>query len=250
MHSTATNFAIHNALTSHCGNKISLTKSGSCALYTTTTTIAIIQSVHVSGMGAKNILELGWSDGGKSLFPGVWLRGWAGEAGKRGRVKKKGVRFGDGEGWEADGLEVPGFKWGDLNGEGVRMKVYDALLMDSGPGIVRISDAPGFEGGNGSENESLVTKVMKEIFGSTFEAPQNSTNETTDLHDPFKSPSENEVQLPHTSSSQHLYPPASRPAPHSRPKAPTPLYPVPPSSPPLKKNLLTSSPISLPSPSQ
>ncbi|KAF7933599.1 uncharacterized protein EAE98_003308 [Botrytis deweyae] len=117
------------------------------------------------------------------------------------------------------------------------MRVYDALLMDSRPGIVRISDIPEFEGANGSENKILVARVIKEIFGSTFAAPPNSTNETTDLHDPYKTPSEIEVQLPHAFASQHLLPPpppppAFRPAPHSRPKAPTSSYPVPPSSSP------------------
>jgi trimethyllysine dioxygenase len=183
-----------------------------------------IQWIRTTSNNTTADLEIFWTDGQISSLPVAWLRVYAPLVAKQhGQIVK--TKKNEQSAWLAHNVDIPKFSYLDIFPKhttpeklnAIREKIYHVLLKDANVGIIKIVDLPppNVESERAKKN-TLVTKVLKQLFQSVFYHPVRGTDMTFNIasHHPDDSkrgrslPNYNtdEVLLPHTDHSHYEHP--------------------------------------------
>ena len=165
-------------------------------------------------------LAVTWGNGEVTEFPTPWLRIFAPLVARRHQEQQSK----NPSGWLVSDLELPEYSYaaicspGDPEGAlSTKFSVFDSLLSESASGIIKITDVPppDIEAERSKEN-TLVTRVLKELFGSVFVHPRRGADRTFNVashHSTDKARGNalpnydiNEVLLPHIDHAHYTHP--------------------------------------------
>lgn len=185
---------------------------------------AQIQRIGLAGTGAKSAVDITWKDGSTTSFPAIWLRVLAPIVAKSNHVPAMVGQYSP-TGWLANELSIPEVSYSDLFPESASLKdlnaskerVLDAVLQDTTAGIVKVVGlpAPDFESERNKEN-TIVTKVLKQLFGSVFFHPIRGADKTFNVASHHKEDMKrgaglpnynpNKILLPHADHAHYIHP--------------------------------------------
>jgi trimethyllysine dioxygenase len=176
--------------------------------------VAYIQGARIFGSGIKTTLDVSWDDRGSSRFPAVWLRLLAPLVAKcpqptalNGPTIPKG--------WLANTLAIPEISYQNISGEhlsneeflATKAWILDTLLLDSAPGIIKITDLPEVDVySESSQKNNLVTQILKRLFGSVFQHSMRGPDETFKIASHYHESAKRAVELPNYDTSEILLP--------------------------------------------
>jgi alpha-ketoglutarate-dependent taurine dioxygenase len=176
--------------------------------------VAYIQGASICGSGIKTTLAITWDDGQISPFPAVWLRLLAPlvathpqATALNGPIIPKG--------WRANTLVIPEISYQkisrpDLSNEeflATKTWIFDTLLLDSAPGIIKITDLPDVDVySESSQKNNLLTQILKRLFGSVFQHSMRGPDETFKIASHYHESAKRAVELPNYDTSGILLP--------------------------------------------
>jgi trimethyllysine dioxygenase len=183
-----------------------------------------IESIRTTANSMTADLEICWTDKEVSLLPVAWLRVCAPLVAKQ-HGRAVGTTESEQSAWMAHNVDIPKFSYLDIfpkhatpdRLDAIKEKIYNVLLQDSKVGIIKVVDLPppNLESERAKKN-TLVTKVLKQLFQSVFFHPIRGTDMTFNIasHHPDDSrrgrslPNYNtdQVLLPHTDHSHYEHP--------------------------------------------
>jgi trimethyllysine dioxygenase len=178
--------------------------------------VPIAQTLRTSltGTGAQSVVNMTWNDGSTSSFPAIWLRAMAPLVAKRSDLGAA-TRPDSPAGWLANMLVIPEVSYSDLFPQNAvpqvlnaaKERVLDAVLQDSTVGIVKVVGlpAPDFESERNKEN-TIVTKVLKQLFGSVFFHPVRGADKTFNVASHHEVDMKRGAGLPNYNPNQLLLP--------------------------------------------
>ena len=185
---------------------------------------AMIREISVSGQGSKSNLHITWEDGARSQFPVVWLRVFAPVVAKHLSAAPE-----DNEptmdGWLPHTLTIPEVSYASLfpglstheAADATILQIFHDLLHKSAAGIIKVCDlpTPNVEAERGKK-DTIVTQVLKQIFGSVFVHPIRGTDRTFNVASHHQEDSKrglglsnydtNQVLLPHVDHAHYIHP--------------------------------------------
>jgi trimethyllysine dioxygenase len=185
---------------------------------------AFIQNTNLAGTGVHSILEITWNDGTTTSFPVIWLRVLAPLVGKADRPQVTASPRLPGK-WQANTFSIPEFPYTDMFPENPTPEAFnaslerilDTLLQDSGVGIVKIVNLPPTDLKSERDKENtLVTKILKQLFGGVFFHPRRGVDKTFNVASHHQEDKKrgielpnyntNKVLLPHTDHAHYIHP--------------------------------------------
>ncbi|CAF9921090.1 MAG: hypothetical protein ALECFALPRED_001711 [Alectoria fallacina] len=189
-------------------------RNATTAVCQQSTTTVHVETVQMSGHGAKTTLDVTWDDGLSSKFPIPWLQVMAPLVAARTDSPQPATKQAVPKGWTVDALKIPEISYSDLFREGLEkeqldatiLSILDRILSSSAPGIVKIIDlpSPNIEDERNHKN-NLNTLVLKRLFGSVFIHPIRGSDQTFNVsshaHD-----STRKIGLPNYDTTQILLP--------------------------------------------
>lgn len=176
--------------------------------------VACIQGASIFGSGIKTTLEVTWGDGESSRFPAVWLRLLAPLVAKNPQpttLNEPTIP----KGWLANTLVIPEISYQKISGEHLSSQeflatkawILDTLLLDSAPGIIKITDLPEVDVySESSQKNNLVTHILKCLFGSVFQHSMRGPDETFKIASHYHESAKRAVELPNYDTSEILLP--------------------------------------------
>ena len=162
----------------------------------------------------KAEIILTWIDGSVSSYPASWLRIMGSLVGSRsGESSPPLLSTWQSRGWLTDSLKIPSFDYEAIFADTTQMceataeTIMDELLMAPSTGIVQITGlpAPNIESERDKTN-TLVTQVLKKIFGAVFQHPRRSGEKTFNVASHHEEDSKRAAGLPNYDTSQILLP--------------------------------------------
>ena len=174
--------------------------------------VARILEAHVSPDKVRPTLEICWQDGSVSAFPSAWLRVMAPVVAKPYGPDPSPPSL-ESRGWLADTLEIPTFDYKDIfaptpkESEKTAIRIMDEILMVPNTGIIKITGlpAPSIESER-DKTDTLVTRVLKKIFGSVFVHPRRGGDKAFNVASHHEEDSKRAANLPNYDTSQVLLP--------------------------------------------
>ena len=170
-----------------------------------------IEATGVASEGDKATLNITWNTGEISRFPIPWLRVFAPLVAGSGS-SDAAQSLPSSKGWLVDALTIPEVRYNEIFPESSAssttvMRVLDDLLHDSSPGIVRVTDlpAPNIADERNKVN-TLVTRVLKQLFGSVFVHPRRGMDKTFNVASHQEDDAKRAIGLPNYDTSQVLLP--------------------------------------------
>jgi trimethyllysine dioxygenase len=176
--------------------------------------VALINDVNLTEQGVRSNLGVSWDDGSTSYFPAVWLKVLAPLVAKP--HDNTSARMPDtAKGWLATTLQIPEFSFFNVFPKDVNSKefsatkelVYDTLLRKSATGIIKVIDlpAPELEEERQKEN-TLVTRILKQLFGSVFLHPVRGFEKTFNISSHHEDDAKRGAKLPNYNAVKALLP--------------------------------------------
>jgi trimethyllysine dioxygenase len=177
---------------------------------------AYIQGADISGSGIETTLDIAWNDGGSSSFPALWLRLLGPLVGKQPQsvsVALNGPAIP--KGWLASTLVIPEVSYQKIMGEhlshdeflATKASLLDTLLLDSAPGIIKITNLPEVDvRSESSQKNNLVTQILNRLFGSVFQHSMRGPDETFKVASQYQEPGKRAAGLPNYDTSEILLP--------------------------------------------
>ena len=175
-------------------------------------TVARILKVHTNREGVGVAVDLNWPDGSVSSYPAIWLRIMGPLVGRTDKSGPPPPAL-QSRGWLTDSLKIPSFEYRAIFADTTSMceataaSIMDEILMAPNTGIVKITDlpAPIIESEREKTN-TLVTQVLKKIFGAVFQHPRRSGEKTFNVASHHEDDSKRAAGLPNYDTSQILLP--------------------------------------------
>ncbi len=161
---------------------------------------------------AATTLEIEWRDGPMSSFPALWLRVMGPLVGKAcretGPLEKSEL-----EGWEAASLKLPSVDYHEIFAptedrcSAAVELVLDLLLMSPATGIIKVTGLPppSLECERDKTN-TLVTQVLKKLFGSVFQHPRRMGEKSFNVASHHEEDTQRANGLPNYDTTQVLLP--------------------------------------------
>ena len=173
---------------------------------------ARILNTRVNSEEVQTMLDVYWYDGSVSSFPCIWLR-VMGLLVASPSSSTTSLPTWESGGWLVDTLNIPNVNYNDIFAsspeacENTAVRIMDEILMAPNTGIIKVSclPAPSIEGEREKTN-TLVTQVLKKIFGSVFQHPRRSGEKTFNVASHHVEDSQRAVGLPNYDTSQVLLP--------------------------------------------
>ncbi|CAF9936371.1 MAG: hypothetical protein HETSPECPRED_010310 [Heterodermia speciosa] len=174
--------------------------------------VARILKTHTNREGAGVTIDVNWLDGSVSSFPAIWLRIMGPLVGEPGKASPPLPTW-QSRGWLTDSLKIPSFDYKAIftgtaqTCEATAVSIMDEILMAPNTGIVKITGlpAPNIESEREKTN-TLVTQVLKQIFGAVFQHPRRSGEKTFNVASHHEEDSKRAAGLPNYDTSQILLP--------------------------------------------
>ena len=174
--------------------------------------IARILETHVNTDEVQATLDVVWQDGSVSAFPIVWLR-VMGPLVANPCGPSPSPSTWESKGWSADTLKIPTFDYKDIFAitpeecQGTTVRIMDEILMAPDTGIIKITNlpAPSIESER-NKTDTIVTQVLKKIFGSVFQHPRRGGEKTFNVASHHAEDSKRAIGLPNYDTSQVLLP--------------------------------------------
>ena len=170
---------------------------------------ASIEATHINHRGPKSTLTIGWRDGSISELPVVWLRAMAPLVAKASIIEDPPLA----KGWLAQSLTIPHVAYGDIFSESFEqstatvVRIIDELLDRSSAGIIKVVGLPAPDVASEREKKNtLVTKVLKQIFGSVFVHPRRGADRTFNVASHHEEDVKRAVGLPNYDTTAVLLP--------------------------------------------
>jgi trimethyllysine dioxygenase len=147
---------------------------------------ARISATHLLHQGIETTLGIVWENGAMSEFPALWLRAVAPVVAKR-QGGKSGPAPSFPPGWLAQNLTIPEVQYAEIFPEEAAAeeldstfsRILDALLLDSEAGIIKVTGLPAPDADSERNGvNAIVTRVLKQIFGSVFKHPVRDEDTT------------------------------------------------------------------------
>ena len=161
---------------------------------------------------AATTQEIRWRDGSMSSFPALWLRVMGPLVGKV-CWKTCSQQSGEPEGWEATTLKIPSVDYHEIFAPtedrciAAAERVLDILLMNPGTGIIKVTGLPPPDLESEREKtNTLVTQVLKKLFGSVFQHPRRVGDKTFNVATHHEEDSKRANGLPNYDTTQVLLP--------------------------------------------
>jgi trimethyllysine dioxygenase len=183
-----------------------------------------IQSIRTTTNSTTADLEICWTNQEVSLLPVAWLRVYAPLVAKQ-HGQAVGTAGNEQCAWLAHNVKIPEFSYLDIFPQhatpeklnAMKEKIYPVLLQDSEVGIIKVVDLPPANlKSERAKKNTLVTKVLKQLFESVFYHPVRGTDLTFNIasHHPEDSKrgrslpnyDTDQVLLPHTDHSHYEHP--------------------------------------------
>lgn len=154
----------------------------------------ILHATH-SGEGVSSAVHVTWVGGTITSFPSIWLRVLAPLVAKPNHVANGNLSLPNTCGWTVDALTIPEVDWNFIfpqvqptveQQETISIRITDMLLHEKTPRIIKIVNVP--EPDVASERDrknTLVTKVLKQLFGQVFIHPRRAPDETFNITDDY-----------------------------------------------------------------
>src|SRR6266480_1300935 len=178
--------------------------------YTNKHSFVKILNAGANDHGIKTTLDVVWNDGRTTQFPSIWLRIYAPLVPKHhsDETAQKGLQLP--KGWLANTLEMPEISYTEIFpsiSHAAALRIYETLVHDSFPGILKITNLPSPIIANERKGENaLVTKVLKQIFGSVFVHPRRGPDLTYNVASHYERDVKKGMVLPNYDISQLLLP--------------------------------------------
>ena len=170
---------------------------------------ASIEATRIIHQGSGSTLTVTWGDGSISDFPVIWLRTMAPLVAKASVVEDPPMA----KGWLAQSLNIPHVAYVDLISESFEqstetvMRILDELLDQSNTGIIKVVGLPAPDLASEREKKNtLVTKVLKQIFGSVFVHPRRGADQTFNVASHHKEDVKRAIGLPNYNTNEVLLP--------------------------------------------
>jgi alpha-ketoglutarate-dependent taurine dioxygenase len=135
-----------------------------------------VQKAVVGGHGSESTVEVSWKDGKVSRFPSVWLRVYAPLVANShsNETTEKALQIP--QGWLVNTLKMPEISYSKIFPEisvTTACCIYEILVHESFPGILKIVDLPPPVVEDERKGEkTILASVLKQIFGSVFSHPR------------------------------------------------------------------------------
>jgi alpha-ketoglutarate-dependent taurine dioxygenase len=119
------------------------------------------------------------------------------------------------KGWLANTLVIPEISYQKISGEHLSSEellttkawIFDTLLHDSAPGIIKITDLPEVDVYvESSQKNNLVTHILKCLFGCVFQHSMRGTDETFKVASHYHESAKRIGELPNYDTSEILLP--------------------------------------------
>ena len=185
---------------------------------------ARIREISVSGPRTKSSLHITWENGTVSKFPVAWLRVLAPLVAKH-HVVAPEENEPPMDGWLFHTLTIPEVSYANLfpglstqeTADATMLQIFHNLLHESAAGIIKVCDlpAPNIEAER-SKKDTIVTQVLKQIFGSVFAHPIRGADKTFNVASHHQEDSKrglglsnydtNQVLLPHVDHAHYIHP--------------------------------------------
>lgn len=174
--------------------------------------IARISETHTNGGGVGVTVDVSWLDGSVSSYPAIWLRIMGPLVGRPDESSPPLPTW-QAQGWLTDTLKIPSFDYKSIFADTAQIcdataaSIMDEILMAPNTGIVKITGlpAPDMESERDKTN-TLVTQVLKKIFGAVFQHPRRSGEKTFNVASHHEEDSKRAAGLPNYDTSQILLP--------------------------------------------
>ena len=172
----------------------------------------VARAIHVHVNAALTRLEINWQDGSPSTFPAIWLRTYAPLVAKAALGEgPKGVE--EPVGWLASTLTIPQVEYHDIFADtenrcsAVAEYVLDTLLMHPETGIIKVTGLPPPDMAlERMKTNTLVTQVLKKLFGSVFQHSRRAVETTFNVASHHEEDSKRATGLPNYDTTQVLLP--------------------------------------------
>lgn len=178
--------------------------------YTHKASFAEIRTASASGNGIKTTLEVVWNDGKTARFPSVWLRVYAPLVAAHHTDEPAQEDLQIPKGWLVHSLTMPGISYAEIFPEistTVALRIYETLVHESFPGILKITNLPAPLVANERKGENaLVTQILKQIFGSVFVHPRRGPDLTYNVSSHVEKDVQKGQMLPNFDTAQFLLP--------------------------------------------
>ena len=160
---------------------------------------------------AATAQEIKWQDGSMSSFPALWLRAMGPLVGKA--CWKTCSQQAEEPGWEATTLKIPSVDYHEIFAPtedgciATAERVLDILLMNRDTGIIKVTrlPPPDLECEREKTN-TLVTQVLKKLFGSVFQHPRRVGDKTFNVASHHEEDTKRANGLPNYDTTQVLLP--------------------------------------------
>ena len=170
---------------------------------------AVIEATRIIHQGIRSTLTVTWGDGSISEFPVIWLRAMAPLVAKVSIVESQPIAGG----WLGQTLNIPHIAYADIFSESVEqsnktvVRILDELLDQCNAGIIKVVGLPAPDLASEREKKNtLVTKVLKQIFGSVFVHPRRGADQTFNVASHHKEDVKRAVGLPNYNTNEVLLP--------------------------------------------
>ena len=158
-------------------------------------------------------LDVVWLDESVSSFPAIWLRVVGPLVAKPEGTSPRTLPMWQSGGWLVNSLAIPTFDYQAIFADTVQecdataVSIMDELLMAPNTGIIQITGlpAPDVESERDKTN-TLVTQVLKRIFGAVFQHPRRTGEKTFNVASHHEEDARRAAGLPNYDTSQILLP--------------------------------------------
>lgn len=144
-----------------------------------------VAKAHLEGHFVTAELHVEWKNKTYSTFPAAWLRvmapmvAQAASAAVQAEVPHQ-------QGWTTETLRIPEISFHEIFVKGakekeedeVRLRIMSLLLQDSAAGIVKITGLPKPDREKEIDHQSVVTDILKHVFGSVWQHPRRRPDTT------------------------------------------------------------------------
>ncbi|KZL69537.1 gamma-butyrobetaine dioxygenase protein [Colletotrichum incanum] len=173
-----------------------------------------IREANVLRSGIATSLEITWMGDETAVFPAIWLRVLSSVVAMDPQKEASEYPFIP-RGWLSQDLIVPEITFKEIMEERTdvdksstaKTTVLDTLLLDSEPGIIKVTNLPSVDpSSESSQKDNLLTMVLKQLFGSVFQHPRRGPDETFKIASHYHASSSQAVELPNYDTSELLLP--------------------------------------------
>ncbi|KAI1310639.1 hypothetical protein F5Y03DRAFT_403026 [Xylaria venustula] len=157
---------------------------------------ARITAATLKGKGINVGIQVTWSDGTQTTFPGAWLRALAPMVAKQSLEDGFiGEDCSDNHGWVTDKIDIPEVHFDSIfpqqkpsveQSEEISIKICDMLFHEGKSGIIKVVGLPAPDVQSERETRNtIVTKILKQVFGSVFVHPRRGADLTFNVTDNY-----------------------------------------------------------------